>query len=48
VIKEQHTKIKDIDNMTTKEITQHALMVQDKTQESTQRAKKALDETIQA
>lgn len=33
--------------MTTVEITKHALMVQDKTQESTARAKKALDETIQ-
>jgi hypothetical protein len=32
--------------MTTKEVTKQALMVQDKTQESTQRAKKALDETI--
>lgn len=38
---------KTIDEMTTGDITKHALRVQDKTQESTQRAKKALDETIE-
>lgn len=38
---------KNIDEMTTGEITKHALKVQDKTQESTQRAKKALEETIE-
>lgn len=36
-----------VDDMSTGEITKHALKVQDKTQESTARAKKALDETIQ-
>jgi SNARE protein len=38
---------KNIDEMTTGEVTKHALKVQDKTQESTQRAKKALEETIE-
>ena len=33
--------------MQTQEITKHALMVQDKTQQSTGRAKQALEETIQ-
>jgi hypothetical protein len=39
--------ILDIDEMTTGEITKHALKVQDKTQESTARAQKALQETIE-
>ncbi|KAJ3257256.1 hypothetical protein HK103_004810 [Boothiomyces macroporosus] len=43
----EEIKKKNVDEMTTVEITKHALMVQDKTQESTARAKKALDETIQ-
>ena len=38
---------RNIDDMTTQEITKHALKVQDKTQESTARAKKALEETIE-
>ena len=38
---------KNIDEMTTIEITKQALKVQDKTQESTQRAKRVLDETIE-
>ncbi|KAJ3318788.1 hypothetical protein HDV06_007039 [Boothiomyces sp. JEL0866] len=43
----EEIKKKNVDEMTTVEITKHALMVQDKTQEATARAKKALDETIQ-
>jgi SNARE protein len=43
----EQVKKKNIDEMTTNEITKHALLVQDKTQETTARAKKALDETIQ-
>ena len=37
----------DIDEMATGEITKHALAVQDKTQESTNRAQKALQETLE-
>lgn len=37
----------DIDEMTALDMTRQALQVQDKTQESTSRAKKALEETIQ-
>jgi hypothetical protein len=36
-----------MEEMTAIEMTKQAMMVQDKTQESTSRAKKALEETIQ-
>ena len=43
----EQANILDIDEMQTQEITKHALMIQDKTQASTGRAKQALEETIQ-